>query len=48
MNAIVQKKIKNTATSKKSWYNDYLNHESAQYKMSFTQYKKLRHEGKIK
>jgi hypothetical protein len=39
---------KNTVSSKKSWYNDYVNHENAQYRMTFIQYKKLRREGKIK
>lgn len=36
------------ATSRKSWYNDYLSHEFAQYRMTFLEYKKLRQEGKIK
>jgi hypothetical protein len=42
------KKTKNTVASKRSWYTDYLNHETAQYRMSFIEYKKLRREKKIK
>lgn len=40
-----QKKV---VSSRRGWYNDYLNHENAQYRMTFIEYKKLRQEGKIK
>lgn len=33
---------------KRGWYNDYLKHENAQYRMTFLEYKRLRQEGKIK
>ena len=36
------------ASSKRTWYNDYLKHEYAQYRMTFLEYKRLRQEGKIK
>jgi hypothetical protein len=32
----------------KSWYQDYLKHPTAQFKMSFVEYKDLRMKGKIK
>jgi hypothetical protein len=32
----------------RGWYKDYLAHPSAQYKMSFVEYKDLRKRGKIK
>ncbi len=34
--------------NRRGWYNDYLNHEHAQYRMTFLEYKRLRQEGKIK
>ena len=39
---------KKVVASRKSWYNDYLMHENAQYRMTFLEYKRLRQEGKIK
>lgn len=32
----------------RNWYQDYLKHPNAQYKMSFLQYKELRKQGKMK
>ena len=49
--SMLKKEEKQNAPAKrgsKGWYQDYLKHPSAQYRMSFTEYKDMRKRGKIK